>query len=470
MKGIKFQKYKNSLLSKYTLIILTAIILVPIGIPISLVATNFIHSFMQKSPTTSNEYYGDSAHLENMWHKQAKQLDHASPETINDTLRRLKQKYDKASLFWVDGNGKTQLQLPVNPKIPATWSAEQAIEFMKKHVNADPYTIISFIGNTNEYTRANQGFIVFMLPRNMMVVDDTYNEIFSSILYLLSLLVTIIAFIIVSFIFFRNIQRRLLRLEQAMTPTADNQLPAPILEGSPDEIGRLEKSFNHMIAELEASQKREREEETLRKKLISNLSHDLRTPLTVLGGHLFTLSKEPLSEAGKQSLALMEGKISELDGLIENLLSYNLLSSGKYKIELHEVDIIRFLRQSAAAWYPVWETKNMDAHINLPDTPLKWRIDDLGFRRVLDNLFQNVMRYASKGKYIGISVVNRKGTPTLCIQDHGPGMEAHTTSQGSGLGLLIVDLLLKEMNLAREVDSTPHGTTVYISPQTQLLN
>lgn len=470
MKGIKFQKYKNSLLSKYTLIILTAIILVPIGIPISLVATNFIHSFMQKSPTTSNEYYGDSAHLENMWHKQAKQLDHASPETINDTLRRLKQKYDKASLFWVDGNGKTQLQLPVNPKIPATWSAEQAIEFMKKHVNADPYTIISFIGNTNEYTRANQGFIVFMLPRNMMVVDDTYNEIFSSILYLLSLLVTIIAFIIVSFIFFRNIQRRLLRLEQAMTPTADNQLPAPILEGSPDEIGRLEKSFNHMIAELEASQKREREEETLRKKLISNLSHDLRTPLTVLGGHLFTLSKEPLSEAGKQSLALMEGKISELDGLIENLLSYNLLSSGKYKIELHEVDIIRFLRQSAAAWYPVWETKNMDAHINLPDTPLKWRIDDLGFRRVLDNLFQNVMRYASKGKYIGISVVNRKGTPTLCIQDHGPGMEAHTTSQGSGLGLLIVDMLLKEMNLAREVDSTPHGTTVYISPQTQLLN
>jgi signal transduction histidine kinase len=304
----------------------------------------------------------------------------------------------------------------------------------------------------------------------MMVVNDTYNEIFSSILYLLSLLATIIAFIIVSFLFFRNIQRRLLRLQQAMTPTADNQLPAPIIVGSPDEIGSLEKSFNHMIEELEASQKREREEEALRKKFISNLSHDLRTPLTVLGGHLFTLSKEPLSEAGKQSLALMEGKISELDGLIENLLSYNLLSSGKYKIELHEVDIIRFLRQSAAAWYPVWEAKNMDAHINLPDTPLKWRIDDLGFRRVLDNLFQNVMRYASRGKYIGISVVDRKGIPTICIQDHGPGMEAHATSQGSGLGLLIVDMLLKEMRLTREVDSTPHGTTVYISPQTQLLN
>lgn len=466
MKRIKFKKYKNSLLSRYTLIILTAIILIPIGLPISLVATNLIQGFIQQSPTTSNEYYGNTAHLESMWHKQAKQLDHASPETINATLRGLKQKYSKASLFWVDGDGKTQLQLPANPKLPATWSAEQAIEFMKKHVNADPFTIISFIGNSDEYTRANQGFIVFMLPRNMLVVNDSFNEIFSSILYLLSLLATIIAFIIVSFLFFRKIQRRLLRLEQAMVPTADNQLPAPIVEGSPDEIGRLEKSFNHMISELEASQKREREEETLRKKFISNLSHDLRTPLTVLGGHLFTLSKESLSEAGKQSLALMEGKISELDGLIENLLSYNLLSSGKYKIELHEVDIIRFLRQSAAAWYPVWEAKNMEAHINLPDTPLKWTIDDLGFRRVLDNLFQNVMRYASRGKYIGISIVDRKGILTLCIQDHGPGMEAHTTSQGSGLGLLIVDMLLKEMDLTREVDSTPHGTTVYISPQT----
>lgn len=470
MKGINFHKYKNSLLSKYTLIILTAIILVPIGLPISLVATNLIKSFMQQSPTTSNEYYGDSIHLENMWHKQAKQLDQASPETINDTLRRLKQKYSKASLFWVDARGKTQLQLPVNPKLPDTWSAEQAIEFMKKHVNADPYTIISFIGNSNEYTRANQGFIVFMLPRSMLIVDDNYNEIFSSILYLLSLLATIFAFIVVSFLFFRKIQKRLLRLEEAMKPTADNQLPAPIVEGSPDEIGRLEKSFNHMIEELEASQQREREEEALRKKIISNLSHDLRTPLTVLGGHLFTLSKESLSPSGKQSLALMESKINDLDGLIENLLSYNLLSSGKYKIDLHEVDVIRFFRQSAAAWYPVWEAKNIEVHIDLPNTPLKWKIDELGFRRVLDNLFQNVMRYASSGKYIGISVIDRKGIPTLCIQDHGPGIEAHTTSQGSGLGLLIVDMLLKEMDLTREVDSTPHGTTVYISPQTQLLN
>lgn len=470
MKGIKFQKYKNSLLSKYTLIILTAIILVPIGLPVSLVATNLIQGFMQRPPTTSNEYYGNSAHLENMWHKQAKQLNHASPETINETLRGLKQKYSKASLFWVDGNGKTQLQLPVNPKLPDTWTAEQAIEFMKKRVNADPFTIISFIGNSDEYTRANQGFIVFMLPRSILFVDDDYNEIFSTILYLLSLLATIIAFIVVSFLFFKKIQRRLLRLEQAMIPTADNQLPTPIVEGSPDEIGKLEKSFNHMIAELEASQKREREEEALRKKFISNLSHDLRTPLTVLGGHLYTLSKESLSSSGKQSLTQMENKISELDGLIENLLSYNLLSSGKYKIELHEVDIIRFLRQSAAAWYPVWETKNMEAHIDLPDTSVRWQIDDLGFRRVLDNLFQNVMRYASRGKYIGISVVDRKGIPTICIQDQGPGMEAQATSQGSGLGLLIVDMLLKEMNLTREIDSTPHGTTVYIFPQTKLLN
>lgn len=470
MKEIKLPKYKNSLLTRYTLLILTAIILVPIGLPISLIATNSIQEFMQKSLITSDEYYGNAEHLESMWHEQAKRLNQASAETINDTLRDLKQKYSRASLFWVDGRGKTQLQLPVNPKLPATWSAEQAVEFMKRHVSADPFTIISFIGNSDEYSHANQGFIVFMLPRNLLILDDTYNEVFSSILYMLGLLATIVAFIVVSFLFFRKIQKRLMRLEQAMAPTADNQLPAPIIEGSPDEIGRLEKSFNHMIEELEASQKREQEEESLRKKFISNLSHDLRTPLTVLGGHLFTLSKEPLSPSGKQSLALMESKMNELDGLIENLLSYNLLASGKYQIELHEVDVIRFLRQSAAAWYPVWEAKNMEVHIDLPDTPLNWKIDDLGFRRVLDNLYQNIIRYASRGKYIGISVIDRDGIPTICIQDQGPGMEAHMTSQGSGLGLLIVDMLLKEMNLTREVDSTPHGTTVYISPQTPLLN
>jgi signal transduction histidine kinase len=470
MKKIKPRKYKNSLLSRYTLIIMTAIILVPIGLPASIVVNNLLQELLKLTHITNNEYYGDSIQLGNMWHEEAKKLDKASAETINQTLRNLKQKYSKASLFWVDSKGKTQLQLPVNPKLPDTWSAEQAIEFMKKRVNADPFTIISFIGNSDEYTHANQGFIVFMLPRNLLIVDDNYNEIFSSILYLISLLATIIAFIVVSFLFFRKIQKRLLRLEEAMKPTADNQLPAPIVEGSPDEIGRLEKSFNHMIEELEASQQREREEEALRKKIISNLSHDLRTPLTVLGGHLFTLSKESLSPSGKQSLALMESKINDLDGLIENLLSYNLLSSGKYKIELHEVDVIRFVRQSAAAWYPVWEAKNMEVHIDLPDTPLKWKIDELGFRRVLDNLFQNVIRYASTGRYIGISFIDKEGLPTLYIQDQGPGIETKATSQGSGLGLLIVDMLLKEMSLTREVNSTPHGTTVYISPQTQLLN
>lgn len=464
----KLRRFRNSLLSRYTLIIITAMILVPVGLPISLIATNIIQSMLNRTPEPNTDFYGDAADLEVMWHQRARELDHASPEQINKTLKELKEKYSKASVFWVDSSGKTQLQLPVDPNLPTTWSAEKSIEFMKRHVNANPYTIIAFIGNPTPYTPTDQGFMVFMAPRHTLVESQGSNDLLSSVLYMLSLVATIIIFIVVSFLFFRGIQNRLLRLEKAMMPTNDQELPARITEGKPDEIGRLEQSFNHMIEQLELSRDREREEEKLRKKLISNLSHDLRTPLTVLGGHLFTLSKESLSDHGKQSIILMENKISELDSLIENLLSYNLLSSGKYKIELKEMDMIRLLRQSAAAWYPVWEKKGIEAQIDLPDTLLVWEIDHLGFRRVLDNLFQNLIRYASSGEYVGISVINRQGIPTICIEDHGPGMHTKTSnqvpSQGSGLGLLIVDMLLKEMKLRREIDSTTHGTSIYIYP------
>ncbi|GJM69821.1 hypothetical protein HMSSN036_20370 [Paenibacillus macerans] len=90
-------------------------------------------------------------------------------------------------------------------------------------------------------------------------------------------------FVLLSYLFFRNIRKRLLRLEAGMTHPGPSGLPSPIKEGRPDEIGRLEQAFNHMVYELQDSRQREREEEDLRKNLISQLSHDLRTPLTVLG-------------------------------------------------------------------------------------------------------------------------------------------------------------------------------------------
>lgn len=142
-----------------------------------------------------------------------------------------------------------------------------------------------------------------------------------------------------------------------MTITGPDRMPRPIATGKLDEIGRLEEAFNTMVVKLDESRRRELEEEELRKRLVSNLSHDLRTPLTVIRSHIHVMTKESLTPKGQQSLQLMDERIADLSVLIENLLSYNLLSSGRITLKPERKDVLRLLRESAAAWYPVWEKR-----------------------------------------------------------------------------------------------------------------
>lgn len=457
-------KFRNSLLSRYLVIIGMALIFIPILIPISLAAswgTNQLLNLGQHNPPQNkyNPLYKSGNELAHVWHENARLLNNKTTEEINSRIHELKQSYPEASLFWVDAAGNTQIALPKQDALPEVWTLSDTIQFMKTRVNADPFTVVAFIGGESS---SDQGFMVLELSRSYMKTETTRNS--DSRLYGFFIMLMFLIFLLVSYLFIRDIRKRLLRLEFSMTRTGANSLPSKTIEGRPDEIGQLEQAFNHMVDELEDSRNRELEEETLRKDLISNLSHDLRTPLTVLGSHLYSLRKEPLSKEGLKSLALMENKIDDLDGLIDHLLSYNLLSSGRYEMNLQQQDILRIVRESAAAWYTLWERVGFEVDINLPEESVVWEVDEQGFRRILDNLFQNLIRHASSGQYVGIFVTKRKHKPALVIEDHGPGFDAPSPASGAGLGLLIVDMLLQEMGLRREIETSATGTSVYIIP------
>ncbi|SMF36246.1 Signal transduction histidine kinase [Paenibacillus barengoltzii] len=465
MKFRPVRKFRKSLLTRYVLILGIAFVFIPVMIPISFIAAWGVNVLLNPDHYGHEiRPYGTGKQIEAAWHQAAAELKGAQDETIDAKLKEMKQRYPDAALYWVDTAGMTRLQLPEQASVPPQWSLEDTIAFMKQRVDADPFTVVAFIGGDEQ---AQQGFMVLELPRKYMVIqkgeqfsDNRFYGVFIAIL--------LGAFVLLSYLFFSDIRKRLLRLEAGMTRPGPDGLPSPIEEGRPDEIGRLELAFNHMVFALKDSRQREREEEELRKSLISHLSHDLRTPLTVLGSHLYSLRQESLSEQGKQSLALMETKISDLSGLMDHLLSYNLLSSGRYAMSLERLDILRIVRESAAAWYPVWEKNGITADIELPEQPIYWNVDAQGFRRVLDNLFQNLVRHAGSGRYAGIAVEPYEGTTALTISDHGPGMGSVSANGGAGLGLQIVDLLLREMGLARATISSEAGTKVYIYPAAKL--
>jgi signal transduction histidine kinase len=465
MKFRPVRKFRKSLLTRYVLILVVAFVFIPVLIPVSFLASWSVNLLMNPDQVIQNKRpYGTGNDIESAWHQAAAELKGASPEAVDNKLRELKKRYPDAALYWVNTAGQTRLQLPEQETVPKQWSLEDTIAFMKQRVDADPFTVVAFIGGDEQ---VKQGFMVLELPRKFMVIQADGRSS-DSRFYGVFLAILLGAFVLLSYLFFSDIRKRLLRLEAGMTRQGPDGLPSPIQQGRADEIGRLEQAFNDMVFELKDSRQREHEEEELRKSLISHLSHDLRTPLTVLGSHLYSLRQESLTEQGQQSLALMETKISDLSGLMDHLLSYNLLSSGRYAMTIERLDVLRLVRESAAAWYPVWEKAGITADIELPEEPLYWKIDAQGFRRVLDNLFQNLVRHAGSGRYAGIAVEPRGGARALVISDQGAGMQAVSSASGAGLGLQIVDLLLREMGLARDTVSADTGTKVYLYPSQKL--
>lgn len=316
-------------------------------------------------------------------------------------------------------------------------------------------------------------FLFIFFPPLVLIFFTAFvpvsNEKEMNMLYLFYFTVILFGFIIVAFVvsswlFFLRLRKRLTRLQEVMSFSANNNsFPKPISVQTDriDEIDKLGSSFNWMIQQLEDSRKREDEEELLRHRLIANLSHDLRTPLTILRGHITRLNKESMSFEGQDSLAEMNHTITRVGDLMDDLLSYTLLTSGKHPFHPTSTDIVRLVRASVAEWYPAFEEKEIQLDVDLPtEKTFYWEADPKWMTRVLDNLFQNILRHAAEGKYTNIVVDVEK--ELIIVADRGPGMDNSSYEGGTGIGLSASNYMLKKMKLKADFTSNENGTRVAI--------
>jgi len=434
------------------LIILLAISIVQLSY---LAIALFVFGFGQTN--ISNEVLSESA-IEEKWHAEAKSIKNFTEETITQRFKVWERQYPKASMFWVSEDGTLLTKVNVKEQLPSKWTPSFTTKFIKESYGGDPFTVIAFLGQDE-----SNGFIVFEIPREvfnppLVNVNEQYGNI-----VLLGVIGIILFFMIVSLLFFRGIRKRLLHLQEAMEIRDVDGLPIETKVKKKDEIGQLEQSFNRMVCELRESKNREQQEEQLRRELIANLSHDLRTPLTKIRAQSFSLSKEELSEEGQQAIKAMEISIVNIDALIENLMSYTLLMASKYKFEQKEINVIRFVREQMTTWYPVFEKEGFEIDIEVhPFEKNEWQVDPIWLGRIFDNLFQNVLRHANSGKYIGVETESTEHYDVFIIKDHGNGMKNESNAKGAGIGLSIVDIMVKGMDLDWDIESSESGTKIKI--------
>ncbi|MGG2071940.1 HAMP domain-containing sensor histidine kinase [Lysinibacillus irui] len=448
-------KFFRSLLAKYMLIIVLAISIVQISY---LGVATFMLGI---SKTGSGDFSSEAlleSDIEEQWHTQAKSINNASEATIEQLFQKWQKQYPTASMFWVSENGNLLTTMNVQDELPKIWTPAFTTKFIKERYGSDPFTVIAFLGDD-----VSNGFIVLEISRDvfkppLIKIYDNYG----SFLFF-GVVAVILFFIAVSFLFFKGIRKRLLHLQEAMEIRDVDGLPIEIQVKKRDEIGQLEHSFNRMVCELRDSKQRQQKEEQLRRELIANLSHDLRTPLTKVRAQSYTISKEALSEEGIQALKAMEASIVNIDALIENLMSYTLLMASKYKFEPKNINVIRFVREHLTTWYPVFEREGFTIDIELHAFESnEWSVDPLWLGRIFDNIFQNVLRHAYSGKYISVKTKSTDSYKAFIIEDHGQGMKNESNAKGAGIGLSIVDIMVKGMDLEWEITSSQSGTKIII--------
>lgn len=270
----------------------------------------------------------------------------------------------------------------------------------------------------------------------------------------------------VGLLVFGLLTRRLKRLSDEMrrVGNSDFDLAADIEISSAhgDEIDQLTHSFVTMSRKIKEQLAQLKENDNLRRELVSNISHDLRTPLSAMQGYLETLiiKGEDMSEEDRgRYLKIARRHTVRLGSLIGDLFELSKLDSASMTPQLEAFSIPELVQDIAQEFQLEAEKKEIVLSIDL-NTNLAFTIGDIGLiQRVLENLVRNAIRFTPIGGEVTLSISKRPQTVAVAVSDTGPGIPEkdiprifdrfYRSEQGeevradsSGLGLAIVKRIL----------------------------
>lgn len=215
------------------------------------------------------------------------------------------------------------------------------------------------------------------------------------------------------------------------------------------------------------------------RNMLANMSHDLKTPLTVVLGCSEMLQQGDLpEEEQKQLIRSIHHKAAETIGLVNSFFDLAKLESGDTAPEMSRVELGELCRRNMLSFYDLLESQGAEVHIDLPEHKVYIMGNTEALDRILSNLISNAIRYGLEQDVIGLRLYTDAEYAHIEIWDRGKGIaESHQdqvferlytledsrnrTYQGSGLGLTITKRLTEQMNGRITLDSTPYVRTAF---------
>ena len=226
----------------------------------------------------------------------------------------------------------------------------------------------------------------------------------------------------VSFLLLQSRSMRYIsRISSAMREIAEGDLNITLDVEGDDEFADMAENLNNMVEELRQLMDKERESERTKNELITNVAHDLRTPLTSIIGYLELLSG-PVKlneEMQKKYLDITYKKSKRLQKLIEDLFGFTKLNYGKISMKVSKVDIVKLLSQMLEDFYPNFMEKNLAYELQSNVTAKVITADGNLLARLFDNLINNAIKYGSEGKKIIVKVDATDTVVTVSVTNFG---------------------------------------------------
>lgn len=212
------------------------------------------------------------------------------------------------------------------------------------------------------------------------------------------------------------------------------------------------------------------------KRMLSNISHDIKTPLTVILGYLEILIMNGSDETA--TLLKIQKKASQLMELVEEFFTLSKIEAGDMDLELSRISASEICRQSIADFYSILTERDTQVEIEIPKGDIYVYGNEDAIRRILFNLITNAIRYGLDGKYLGIFLIPGEEEVEIRVRDKGKGIDkenaAHVFDRlytmedsrnkemhGNGLGLSIARTLAGRMGGDITLDSVPGQETVF---------
>lgn len=236
------------------------------------------------------------------------------------------------------------------------------------------------------------------------------------------------------------------------------------------EVGELANSFNSMADNLENT-------EQLRRNMVADIAHELRTPLSNLRGYLEAID-DGMIKPDRDTIHLLSEETATLSRLIDDLQELSLADAGELKLVCREEKVNRLVEDSLIAIKAKAGEKGLTISTDLPANPPDVLVDAHRIKQVLRNLFENAIAHTSRGGSINVSVSYDNNRVNISITDTGEGIAPEDlpniferfyrvdrsrtrATGGSGLGLTIAKRLVEAHRGEIDVSSEPEKGSIF---------